>query len=271
MKLSTLIYFAIFLNGFLIFGQRNENSLEINDFYYLNATFQTNLVVNYKGEKLKDKKITHKQNYLVRIINIKNDSIIFQYLKWDIHSKKATSSNTKNLTYFGDENNELFYFSLQKEVFKNFTTKYYSIFKGAVAGFYSVPFKLRFNDFDFEQNLNLGLNIGFQYRMSKKIDNKWILEPNIGFGISKINLNANNSDVTENRSASAFSTSLGLILRVTSDINLGMFLGKDFLGKNDLDTNWKYNKKTWLGLGLNVGFSISDSKKTNKVENKEEN
>lgn len=262
---TLLILFLIVSQA--IICQENQ-SLKINDSYYITSTFETNSTLTYFGKKINSSLNIHKQNVIIKISNIIGDSVIFQYWKFKIPQKKDSSrAINNNIAFFKDTTERLLYFYLPKKNFENLTTKYFPKFKGAVAGFYSVPFKLRFNDFDFEQNLNLGLNIGFQYRFSKKIEDRWIIEPNIGFGISKVNLDENNSNVTENRSASAFSATVGVILRVTNTINLGAFLGKDFLGKNDLGTNWQYNKKTWLGLGLNVGFSVNDRKKGTDIKN----
>lgn len=136
------------------------------------------------------------------------------------------------------------------------------MYKGVRAGIYTIPFKLRFSDFNFEKDLNLGVSIGLQYRLSKMLDERWILEPSFGIGLTKINLTSNNTNnsINKNRSATAFTASVGLILRFSEKINAGLFFGKDYLGLSDKDTNWIYNGETWVGLGINIGFSISKEK-----------
>lgn len=258
-----IVFFAIILSIKFIYSQQvNENYKFINPF--------TNTV---KGNS-----IQYKPGHKVKIVKVNKEKVYFRYYKFESKKKRSSKkSDSLNLKYVyesdtedklsnhsGDDFIETHFMSTDE--FLNYTEKIYSKFKGVRAGFYTIPFKLRINDFDFEQNINLGMNIGFQFRFSQMIDNRWIYEPTIGIGLSSINLNHKNSSVLENedRTASALSLSSGLIIHFDSAINLGIFYGYDFLSNNDKEMNWKYNRKPWLGIGLNIGFSISESKDSDK-------
>jgi hypothetical protein len=79
-------------------------------------------------------------------------------------------------------------------------------------------------------------------------------DASIGVGLTKINLTEKNSEVDKNRTASAFTLTLGGVIKPKPMINAGLFIGWDFLGANDRDVNWKYNKKMWIGLGINISL-----------------
>ncbi|WP_272149426.1 hypothetical protein [Tenacibaculum aiptasiae] len=240
--------------------------------YIFTSPFQTNEETDFNGKVLNNTSTLHKIGNIINLISIKGDSVILQYYRSKKFSDttKKIKETTFNTTYY-KSGNVLKYYKIKIDDFKKVTSPYYPRYKGASAGIYSVPFKLRFNNFDFEQNLNIGINIGLQYRINKKINDRWILEPNFGIGLAKVNLNSKNSNVTESRTASAFSVSTGLILHLSKTINAGCFIGWDFLSNSDANTNWVHNKKTWLGLGINIGFNISDSKATTKENNNSKN
>lgn len=248
--------------------------LSLSSIFYCNAQdLQSNHIFNTNYTN-KTTKLNYKKGYKIKVIDIKpasdgnekKDSIIFTVNRFstDTISQDSFKKNNKRVKL-----NTLFYettngFSIQhimtREVFNKYTDPIYSSFRGVRAGFYTIPFKIRIDNFDFEQNINFGMNIGFQFRFNKKIEDRWLYEPSIGIGISSINLNSKNSNVSEERTASAFSSSIGFILHFDKNINIGLFSGMDFLGNNDIEANWKYNKKIWFGIGVNIGFSLSESK-----------
>ncbi|WP_159090563.1 hypothetical protein [Aquimarina aquimarini] len=255
MKKFILIYVFCLLYSF------NGKTQELHASYIFNTNYtNTSTALNYK------------KGYKIKVINIipasdgneKKDDIIFTVNRFVADS---TNKNNKgfelNSLFYETTNNSSIHHSMPREVFNKYTIPIYSSFRGVRAGFYTIPFKIRIDDFDFEQNINFGMNIGFQFRFNKKIEDRWLYEPSIGIGLSSINLNNKNSNVNEERTASAFSTSLGLILHFDKNINLGLFSGIDFLGNNDAEVNWKYDKKPWLGIGINIGFSLSESKGNN--------
>ncbi len=235
--------------------------------YIFTSDFQTNYTTDFNGEKIQEERIIHHIGSIINAIKVVNDTtVIIQYYKSKSYANNDNKikGNTFNEKYFKSDN-ILKYFKIKIDDFLKVTTKYYSLYKGASAGFYSVPFKLRFNNFDFEQELNIGLSIGAQYRLSRKLKDRWILEPNIGVGLAKIDLNSKNSNVDESRTASAFSISSGLLLRFSKNINAGLFVGWDFLANEDSDTNWEHDGKAWLGIGINIGFNISNSKESKET------
>lgn len=196
-----------------------------------------------------------------------HDMVSFRVYKFR-GKKKNDRVDTLNKTFtYNNDPNDIIVHHMDRKKFNKYTSRVYSRFKGVRAGFYTIPFKLRIDDFDFEQNINFGMNIGFQFRFNRKIENRWLYEPAFGIGLSTINLNTKNSEVNENRTAGAFTTSTGIILHFDKNINLGVFYGLDFLSNNDKEINWKYDRKPWLGLGINVGFSISKSEGT-ELKNK---
>lgn len=168
----------------------------------------------------------------IKILAIKEENIFFRYLKDD-----TVRTISKNLF---------------EELDKTETFKWY---KGARVGIYTVPFRLRFaeDDFDFESSLSLSSNIAFGFGAIKNQHS--FVDLSVGIGLTSINLTKENSLVIENRSASAFTTSIGVVFKFDEYVNIGFFAGKDFLGKVDRSVNWIYNGNTWLGLGINVNFN----------------
>ena len=229
--------------------------------------------------------IQYKEDHKVKIVDTTNtDTIHFVYLKF----KKGIHSKSLNEKYYfkeneitakrkGDQNSSNFdqkdlkIHKMSRSIFKKVTSQYhyYHRFKGVKAGLFTVPFKLRINDFDFEQNVNLGMSVSFRFRMNRKVENDWLLSPTLGIGLSTVKLNPKNSNISEdsenaNRTASAFSLSSGIVIELKESINLSIQYGFDFLGNDDKNVNWKYDRKSWIGLGINIGFPISENETENE-------
>ena len=158
-----------------------------------------------------------------------------------------------------------------EEFDRNFSPVY-SRFKGFRTGFYTVPVKLRGmganRPFDFETDV--ALQASFIAGFGNQADARSIFDLSFGLGISVISLDMLNSEVTELRTASAFSLSLGMLFTPTSAVNVGVFGGLDMLGRKDQPINWIYNKRPWLGLGINIGLqeiTSTKSPKPNKLIN----
>lgn len=231
-----------------------------------------------------DSTIQFKKNHKIKVIDTLDKHVSFVYLKFD----NGTNTEKLNERYYYKQNDslnegvgtfiksagndgnselrEIKIFKLETSAFNKFTTKYYPLFKGVTAGVFTVPFKIRISDFDFEQNINIGMNLGFPFRLNRKLENNWLLSPTLGIGLSSINLNPKNSALAQNenedanRSASAFSISGGLLLQFNETINIGVQLGWDYLGNIDKNIHWKYDRKPWVGIGINIGVSLSKSK-----------
>ncbi|WP_299362634.1 hypothetical protein [Winogradskyella sp.] len=233
-----------------------------------------------------EKTVQFKKGHKVYVTMVGKDSISFSYYKF------TAGVNTEELNdkyYFIDKkmiepsvedgdgifNNgnldpsDIRTFTLSVGDFDKYLTRFYPRFKGVSAGIFTVPFKLRIDDFDFEQNVNIGMNLSFPFRMNRLKNNEHLLTPTLGIGLATISLNPNNSDLeasddeNENRTASAFSISGGIMYQFSSTINIGFQYGFDFLGNKDKDIRWKYDRKPWIGIGINIGVSVSDNEVSN--------
>jgi hypothetical protein len=145
--------------------------------------------------------------------------------------------------------------SMPKAQFFYSTDQRFQRYKGAEVGVYTVPFRLRGggDDFDFEAALSLQANIVFGF--GRKDSSKSWLDLSAGIGITSINLDEQNSNVTENRTASALTLNLGAVAKPAENANIGIFIGGDFLGKNDRQVDWVYNRNVWIGIGINISFN----------------
>lgn len=221
-----------------------------------------------------------KKGHRVVVIDSSDNYIVFKYLRfvgenlyelnnYYYYSKALEKKEQKSINAFTSTTQS---FRMKADDFNKFTTKYYARFKGVVAGVFTVPFKIRLNDFDFEQNVNIGMNLGFPFRINRLKDDKWLLTPTLGIGLSTINLNQKNSNLEDNsteganRTASALTLSSGLMIQFSNTINLGFQIGFDYLGNNDKSIRWKYDRKPWLGIGINIGVSVSETKNTSQTQ-----
>lgn len=159
-------------------------------------------------------------------------------------------------------NGEKLYYKMTVSEFKKMMSVYYDRLEWKV-GFFAVPYKLRFNDFDFESDISLGANLSAKFRFNRMREDGFALEPVIfGLGISKINLDEFNSRIDAPGSSNAFTINSGLLIHVNGKINFGIFYGADFLAKRDNSKyDWKHNGNGWLGAGLNISFSETNPNK----------
>lgn len=140
--------------------------------------------------------------------------------------------------------------------FHRLTNAVFKQFKGFKAGAYTLPFKLRDiggEMFDFESSLSLNTNIIFGFGRIKKKNP--FFEASFGLGITGANLIPDNTRDNVEQTAIAFTPSFGATFLPNSKINIGGFFGWDFLGLNDSQLGWHYNRKAWVGLGINVQFT----------------
>lgn len=162
-------------------------------------------------------------------------------------------------------------FMMPKDIFVQLVKPLYRRYKGATMGAYTIPFRLRGTGgggFDFESNLSLQANVVFGFGKQDQA-HSW-LNASIGIDLTGVQLNTKNSDVTEARTASAFTASAGLLLKPAPFANIGVFLGTDLLGKNDSEINWAYNRKPWIGLGINISFNQIKSPGSQKPTEQED-
>jgi hypothetical protein len=239
-KLSVLIVMLCFcLHGF---GQ--ENPVTKGGNYFFNNSGSSDFTLN-SSNKNKDKvDLIKNSSYSLTVTGVEDDTVYFKF--WHFPDDEA-----KNTEINGD-NNIVYNMSLKD--FKKATSVIYNKVEWKI-GVFTVPFKLRFNDFSFESNVNIGTNIGAKIRWDRKKEKGLSIEPLFGIGLSAISLNKDNSDFQETTNLSAFSFNGGLIFHITDNINLGAILGFDHLsGKDQEKYNWVYNGNGWLGLGVNISF-----------------
>ena len=227
--------------------------------------FISNEIKDFSPQKIKNlnesvDKQRVERGLKIEVLNINNDIVTYRYLPF----KNDTSRASKD---FGQHKE----FTMAKADFERLTTELESRFKGIDVGFYTIPFRLRgvgSSDFDFESSLSLQSNLVFKFGGRRPASlSQW--EGSVGIGLTSVNLNSNNSSVTESRTASAFTLSTGILWKPTDFANFGIFIGWDNLSADDRKSNWKYNKKAWLGLGININFSrIKNNTPPNKkIEN----
>jgi hypothetical protein len=189
-----------------------------------------------------------------------SDDLKTVYIKyWNYSLKQKSKNNWYSKATFTDNpkankfNGNVF--ELPSEYFKKITQPLFSRYKGTSVGVYTIPFRLRGSgdDFDFESSLSLQANLvaGFGKRTN---ESSWI-DLSLGIGLTGVNLNSNNSNVTDQRTASAFTVSSGIVLKPSKYANIGLFLGWDNLGVNDKDVDWVHNGNLWVGLGINISFN----------------
>lgn len=242
MKTRLLIIFA------LCFCLKNyaQESVILNGNYFIDASINLS-----ESKTISDSKFLRNidnlkgKKYRLSVKAIEGDTVFFKF--WDFDDKTLNDK-------INGIDNEVIY-QLSKSDFERLTKSYYDRLEWR-SGVYTVPFKLRLSDFDFDANVNLGVNIGAKIRWKRERKDGFALEPIFGFGLASIKLDEANSKVETPTNISAFSTNFGLLIHINSDINLGLVVGHDFISSHDQQKNdWKYNGKGWLGIGINIAFS----------------
>jgi hypothetical protein len=206
-----------------------------------------------------DNPVDINKGHKISVLYEYDNRIYFKYWNFDSGSVAFKTYNNGNV------------FSIEKEKFEQLTRPLYSRYKGVAFGAYTIPFRLRGigegDDFDFESSLSLQANLVFGFGSVYKQDS-WF-DASFGIGLTGVNLNSNNSGVTEDRTASAFTLSFGGVFKPAKYANIGLFLGWDFLGQNDNEVKWKYDEKSWLGMGINVNFNeVKTEKPATDLSNK---
>ncbi len=241
------------------FGQENP-IIKGGNYFIDNSINGSNFALNSsnKSAKADDLDSIKNNSYSLTVTGIEDDIVYFKFWHFNdtITDKKING------------NNDIIY-SMPLEDFKKATSVIYNRVQWKI-GVFTVPFKLRFNDFNFESNINIGTNIGAKIRWDRKKEESIAFEPLLGIGLTAISLNEDNSDIEATSNLSAFSFNGGLILHITENVNLGVILGFDYLsGKDQKKYDWVHNGKGWVGLGVNIAFATGGSENSrNSGENK---
>ncbi|WP_299252421.1 hypothetical protein [uncultured Lacinutrix sp.] len=223
-------------------------------------TPQNNEGVEDNKDKSEAPKIEIEKGSKVTVVGQSKDLKTVYIKYWDYALKKKTktffgifSKDTDTDNPNAKKNGNVY--EIPSETFKKITSSLYTRYKGTSVGVYTIPFRLRGKgkSFDFESSLSLQANLvaGFGKRT---VENSWI-DVSVGLGLTGVNLNSNNSIVTEQRTASAITVSSGLVIKPSKFTNIGLFVGFDTLGANDRAVDWEYNENIWLGVGINVSFN----------------
>ncbi|WP_167617712.1 hypothetical protein [Maribellus sediminis] len=226
--------------------------------------FKESILSNFSQQKSFDRTIDSMaivKNHKVSVIKADSNFVYYQYWRFTDDSIRAELNGNKNEKIF----------VLPIVDFNQLTKPVYKRYKGARVGAYTVPFRLRGigDDFDFESSLSLSANMIFGFG-SYYNQESWF-DASLGIGLTKVNLTAKNTKntVPQNRTASAFTLSVGGVFKPAPKINGGVFIGWDFLSADDRDVNWIYNGKMWVGLGINISLNDVETdsnqiKSTNK-------
>lgn len=243
MKTRLLIIFAL---SFYLKNYAQE-SVVLNGNYFIDSSINLNEIKTTNDSKfVRNSANLIGKKYRLTVKAIEGDLVFFKF--WDF-----VDDETLNDKINGNDNEVIY--QLSKSDFERLTKSYYDRLEWR-SGVYTVPFKLRLSDFDFDANVNLGVNIGAKIRWKRERKDGFALEPIFGFGLASIKLDEANSTAETPTTIGAFSTNFGLLIHINNDINLGLVLGHDFISNHDQKKNdWKYNGKGWLGIGINIAFA----------------
>jgi len=255
--MKNLIFCTLILSTFLTV---HSQSLKSGDNYYFESGFgekfsKTKLKL-YESSTLPPGALI-KYESKVKILYTEDDQVFFRFWKF------PSEENTR--TYNIDSDGENMVFSMSKLDFENLTKPYYNKFRGFKYGAYTVPIRLRSSNdvFEFDSNLSLGANILGRIGISRFKENSF-LDLSFGISVTKVNLNKENSILgtvgsdfqnIDVLSPAALTISLGLLVNLAENVNIGAYLGWDRLSSADNKAQWIYNNKPWTGIGLNISFN----------------
>ena len=251
MKTKLLFVIGLLITSVVTWGQGNIQIKQGNN-YYLNP-IEMFTDANIFQKTTGDKAIINTfkgQNYILTVKNVAGTTVYFKFWKFVDKIEKQKEIN--------GEQSEIIY-EMPLEKFSKMVNLYYNRVDWQV-GFFNVPYKLRFKEFDFTSNINAGLNLSAKIRMNRRIENGFALAPMVGIGVTGIDINTANSNSTTVAKLTAYTVNTGGLVYITENINVGILVGWDILSATDQKNyGWKYNGKPWLGLGINFSFSVGNN------------
>jgi hypothetical protein len=254
-KLILLFSFVLF--NTVVFSQENP-IIKDGNYFINNATGSSTFILNSSntGKSAQDLDLIKNSSYSLTVTGIEDDVVYFRFWEFGNEAKNTEINGDNNILY-----------NMPLKDFKKVTSVIYNRVDWKI-GVFTVPFKLRFNDFSFESNVNIGTSIGAKIRYDRRKEKGFALEPLLGIGLSAISLNKDNSDFQETTNLSAFSFNGGFIFHITDTVNLGAILGFDYLSDVDQKKyNWVHNGNGWLGLGVNIAFGTGSENTRNAGSN----
>lgn len=224
----------------------------------------------------KGNKIIAQSGWKFKIDETVTDGYVIRFLKWESSKEEESENNKKNTLYF-EKNTAPIYFHISKESFeKNTEIQQAKIpMWSFVSGALTVPIKIRpggderdpetmtrIRQFDFANDINIGLSAGVKLR----IDNKQRAFLNLVGGVSLTSIAVDEDNtrnfVDQKTNASSITYSVGLVFQY-DDFQIGLINGWDYLSR-DLGDNWVYQGRPWYGVGLGLSiFSSKDKSNTN--------
>ncbi len=161
------------------------------------------------------------------------------------------------------------YFLVDNKEFEAKTIPYYALswVPALTAGAVLLPIKMRFNGFDFSKDITLGSVVGAKWRVSHYDEN--YLSVLAGFGITSVTLDSSSTKgkISAVSDRPALTPSFGVVFEFSNNIQVGAFVGADYLSAKE-NTNWIYDKMTWLSIGLGYNILSKSSEQKSKEEGK---
>jgi hypothetical protein len=151
---------------------RSWNNLSIND-NNTNNEITENILSELKG-----------RSYKLKVKDVIDNTVYFKFWKF-------TSNEELQKTLNGESNDKIYSVSVQE--FNNLTSIYYDLAEWRVGAF-TVPFKLRFDDFSFDANVNLGTSLSAKFRFDRTKEDGFMIEPLVAFSATGVNLDDANTD-----------------------------------------------------------------------------
>ncbi|MFY7910798.1 MAG: hypothetical protein ACOVO2_14625 [Emticicia sp.] len=154
-------------------------------------------------------------------------------------------------------------FIVSEDDFKNYAIPVYKRNRDWSAGLVVLPLKYRGSPKTFSKDFSLGLSGGFKWRLSKY--NPTYLHFLVNCGISAVTVDSLSSKgkIKQPSDLAAATFAIGTVLENHS-FQFGIFGGFDRLTAADyVKTNWIYNRKPWLSIGIGYQIFSKDSKSKN--------
>ncbi len=186
------------------------------------------------------------RNSLFTLVGKKNaDTVIVRFWNW------AEIDLRREYNYSDSDEKVRKYFLMSYQDFNDKSIKRYSRVPTFTAGTVVIPVKLRFNQFDFSKDVTIGPTAGVRFRLSHYTNN--YLNVLLGFGISSVSLDSisTGGKIKKGSDRPALTPSLGIVFEFIQNVQVGVFLGKDYIAKKE-DVDWMYQGKTWFSIGLGI-------------------